>query len=72
MSTQILTFFIEKISRTIRVRFSSREKGTVKVLRRILFLSRAHECAHASVTGNLDTDGQCAIKKGRSGRNAGK
>jgi hypothetical protein len=45
MSGYILNIFIEAINRTRRVRLALHDSGTVKVLRTILVLSNAHDCA---------------------------
>jgi disulfide bond formation protein DsbB len=47
--------FIESINGARRVRFSPHDSGTVKVIGSILVLSSAHDCAHASVSGHLNT-----------------
>jgi hypothetical protein len=54
MSAHILNIFIETINRPRRVRLSPHDSGTVNVLRTILVLSSAHDCAHASVSGHLN------------------
>jgi hypothetical protein len=38
-----------------RVRFSLHDSGTIKVVRTIIVLSSAHDCAHASVSEHLNT-----------------
>jgi hypothetical protein len=48
MSAHILNIIIEKINKTRRVRFHH----MIAELSRVL---RTHECAHASVSGNLNT-----------------
>jgi hypothetical protein len=55
MSAQILNILIQKINRARRVWFAPYDSGTVKVLRTILVLSIARGCAHASVSGHLNT-----------------
>jgi hypothetical protein len=56
MSAHILNTFIEKHNGARGVRFSPHVSGTVKVLHKILVLSSAHDCAHASVLGHLNTE----------------
>jgi hypothetical protein len=48
-------YFIEQINRARGVRISPHDSGTVNVLRTILVLSSSHDCAHASVSGHLNT-----------------
>jgi hypothetical protein len=48
MSVQSLNISIEKINRTIRLRFSPHDSGDVKVLGTLIVLSGAHHCAHAA------------------------
>jgi hypothetical protein len=55
MSAHILNNSIEKINGAVRVLFSPHDRGTVNVLRAILVLSSAHDCAHASDSENLNT-----------------
>jgi hypothetical protein len=55
MGAHNLNIFIQKLNRARKARFSPHDSGTVAVLRKILVLPSAHECAHASVSGHLDT-----------------
>jgi hypothetical protein len=55
MSVYNLNIFTEKQNRAGRLRVSAHDSGTVEVLRKMLVLSTAHECAHASVSGHLNT-----------------
>jgi hypothetical protein len=70
MSAHILNISTEKINRVRRVRFSSRDSGTVEVLRTILVL-RAHMTVRMRhFHGIWIPDGRCASNKGSSGRSA--
>jgi hypothetical protein len=59
MSAYNLNIFVENINRSTRIQFSTHESGIFEIVPTILVAPRAHdsahECAHASVSGNLNT-----------------
>jgi hypothetical protein len=63
MSAHILNIFIEKINRARKIRFLPHDSGTVRVLRTILVLSSAHDCADASDLLHSNTDWTLCVEQ---------
>jgi hypothetical protein len=64
MNAHILNFLVHKINRVRWVRFSPLDSGNIKVLRTIFVVWSAYDCAHASVSGHMNT-GQTLCKQQR-------
>jgi hypothetical protein len=56
MSAHNSNIFIEEINRARIVRFSEHVNIDIKVLRAILILSGANDCAHVSVSEHLNIE----------------
>jgi hypothetical protein len=61
--------FVEKINRAKKVPFSPYDNESVNILCTALVPSTTYDCAHASVSGNLNIEWTCMSNKWSSGRN---